>query len=425
MQVRPLTHDEDLWLQNVRVDALGKMPYMAPILYAFRPVSAPGLGTWAVDKGLRLYIDFEHERPFGLEHAAQSMLHEAMHIVSADYAVPDELGVKPSMATNIVTDAANNDDLFDAGCTIFKDDNEWGYITPKTLGAPRHKTPHEYWKYIPEGAKQGASGDASGDPAGCGSGAGNPWEGELPSDNSLGGSAPAATATEVDRVRTAVATDAVEHSAKGRGHVPGHLMTRFERMLAPQPVRWQNVLRRIIPMLSKRGGGGSRETYKRRDARRHRQSVGGGKRVVYPTYEVPQHRLVTIRDTSGSMNVDDLAEETAQIEQIARRMGVQGDNLRIVDFDSNSARAFKFGQGDLYAAGGRGGTDMARAVKEAAALDPKPTCIVVFTDGMTGWPSDPVGVPVVVGVIGRQDAAERHAAGVPNWMHTVVIGRDA
>lgn len=42
-----------------RTDALDLMPYMASVMFSLRLVDAPGLGTFAVDPGHRLYVDFD------------------------------------------------------------------------------------------------------------------------------------------------------------------------------------------------------------------------------------------------------------------------------------------------------------------------------------------------------------------------------
>ena len=60
---------------------------------------------------------------------------------------------------------------------------------------------------------------------------------------------------------------------------------------------------------------------------------------------------------------------------------------------------------------GGGGTDMGEGITQALALRPRPSIIVVLTDGFTPWPAEaPRGAKVVVGVIeGRR--------GIGPWMH--------
>lgn len=69
---------------------------------------------------------------------------------------------------------------------------------------------------------------------------------------------------------------------------------------------------------------------------------------------------------------------------------------------------------------GGGGTDMGAGIAAAAALRPRPSIVIVLTDGYTPWPDRaPPGVRVVVGLL-----AEPHMpAGwpPPEWARTVVI----
>ena len=60
-----------------------------------------------------------------------------------------------------------------------------------------------------------------------------------------------------------------------------------------------------------------------------------------------------------------------------------------------------------------GGTDMGEGITQALALRPRPSIVVVLTDGFTPWPAEaPRGAKVIVGLIeGRR--------GIGPWMHGV------
>jgi predicted metal-dependent peptidase len=78
---------------------------------------------------------------------------------------------------------------------------------------------------------------------------------------------------------------------------------------------------------------------------------------------------------------------------------------------------------------GGGGTDMGEGIAQAAALRPRPSIIIVLTDGMTPWPDEaPPGIRVVVGLIeeagGRLGGWRRWGYGAfepPAWARVVRI----
>jgi predicted metal-dependent peptidase len=70
---------------------------------------------------------------------------------------------------------------------------------------------------------------------------------------------------------------------------------------------------------------------------------------------------------------------------------------------------------------GGGGTDMGAGITAAAALRPRPSVIIVLTDGFTPWPTAaPRSTKVVVGILGQNKAPIRHF-GVPPWARCVEI----
>ena len=55
--VRRLNADEARLLTAARLVAMEHAPYLAHALFSTQPVAAVGLGTFAVDRGWRLYLD--------------------------------------------------------------------------------------------------------------------------------------------------------------------------------------------------------------------------------------------------------------------------------------------------------------------------------------------------------------------------------
>ena len=92
---------------------LEKMPYLASTLLALRPLDAPGLGTFAVDASLRLYIDFEAVAPKDPVWCAEALLHECCHVFGDHAARSDDAAVTDAeqRVWNLSGDAEINDDL--------------------------------------------------------------------------------------------------------------------------------------------------------------------------------------------------------------------------------------------------------------------------------------------------------------------------
>jgi hypothetical protein len=328
-----------------------------------------------------------------------------------------------------------------------------GFVTPSTIGEADYLTVQFYYRALaakiaakqaqqgpgqpgagrPSGASApGQPGDgqpgAGGEPGpykGCGSGAGGmAAPGELDEGDDLGGTAPAATETEKQRVRISTAVAIREAAAKGRGTVPAGLVQLANQILAPSKVPWQKVLGRRMRGSVRSRIGSMDVSFTRRSARRHNERVitpaGPGRRIVVPASIEPLPRIWVVRDTSGSMSDDDLSTVTNEVVGIAKKLRVRGDDLTITDVDAKAYAARGFtGAKAMASVQGRGGTDMRVGIAAALAAKPQPTVVIVMTDGYTPWPEQTGRIPVIAVVIGTHP--ERAAALVPNWILTVPV----
>jgi predicted metal-dependent peptidase len=69
---------------------------------------------------------------------------------------------------------------------------------------------------------------------------------------------------------------------------------------------------------------------------------------------------------------------------------------------------------------GGGGTDMGSGIESAAALRPRPSVVIVLTDGYTPWPDQPPpGIRVIVGLL--TEGMRPPGWAPPEWAQTVVI----
>lgn len=458
MKTLPLTAEQLSDLVAWRGEALETMPYMASVLLNLRPLNAPGLGTFACDSRYRLYIDFEQVTPLGARFCAEALLHECCHLFAHDSERADEHGVAPRdrMTWNAASDASNNDDLIDAGCTSLAEHA----VTPSKIGTPDYQTAEFYFDFLKEtqdddesgddpqsgqpssGDGEGQSGEgngqqsgegqssgqsASGDEsdeewAGCGSAAGGEKAPcELDPDDDANGVAPAANDAEIKVIDITTATEIKEYASKHPGSTPRGLVEHAEQILKPSELGWRQILSAAVRRAAASRSGDFDTTYSRRNRRQSHRVYGGGT-LIQPGIESPVPRLVIVRDTSGSMGADELSMVTNEVDGIAKQLGVRGENLIVLDVDVEVAATRKYRRAaDLAEIAGRGGTDMCVGIEAASVLRPAPSAIVVITDGWTPWPDNKGRVPVVACIVGSgaNDAAVLHS--IPAWIIVVKV----
>ncbi|WP_420063502.1 DUF2201 family putative metallopeptidase, partial [Mycobacteroides chelonae] len=171
MNVRELTAEEMRAFRIARVAAYEVMPYFAAGLFSLVAVAAPGLGTFAVDRWWRLYLDPDMLMSgWSPREAGAVLLHELGHVLRV-HAERAEGLPQPMHHTawNLAADAEINDDLLAAGAALPE-----GVITPEALDCETNGIAEDYYKHLvgePDSSALGGGGD---DDPGCGSGAGTP-----------------------------------------------------------------------------------------------------------------------------------------------------------------------------------------------------------------------------------------------------------
>lgn len=119
IEVRALTADEWRRLRLARMAAVETMPYYARALFALVPVAADGLGTFAVDKHMRLYVDpkmLGTSDGWDIPTAGAVLLHEVGHVLREHAVRADAMDAPVDrQCWNIAADAEINDDLLAAG----------------------------------------------------------------------------------------------------------------------------------------------------------------------------------------------------------------------------------------------------------------------------------------------------------------------
>jgi len=167
--VRRLNADEARLLTAARLVAVEHAPYLAHALFSTQPIAAEELGTFAVDRGWRLYVDPATLVGWGPTLAGGVLVHEVGHLVRAHAERADALGAGVDhQRWNFATDAAINDDLLAAGVQLPD-----GVVTPAALGLADGGIEEVYYAALSQQTASHMKLDGA-DVGGCGSGAGDP-----------------------------------------------------------------------------------------------------------------------------------------------------------------------------------------------------------------------------------------------------------
>lgn len=407
--VRVLTSDEWRRVRLARMAAVEAMPYFARAVFAMVPVAMPGLGTFAVDRHWRLYVDPDMlggADGWTIPQAGAVLLHEVGHLLREHAARGDAVDMPVDRAMwNIAGDAEINDDLLSAGLGLPN-----GAVTPAGIGCQDGHAAEVYYRHLvpPQAARAFPGAEEAG--VGCGSGAGDtPVSGELPAEADLGTGAGLSKAA-ADLVRAAVA-QAVQTAANsggaGRGTVPAGIQRWAATQLAPAVVPWPKVLRAAVRRAVEDQAGQVHHSWRRPN----RRAIGG---LILPTMRAPKIAVDLIVDTSGSMGDDDLASALSETRGVLRQSGASTVRVTCCDAAATTPRLVRSIR-EVRLTGG-GGTDLRVGIAAALAGRPRADVIVAFTDGGTPWPNRRLPVPLIVALIG-QYAADT----APGWAKTVRV----
>jgi len=407
--VRALTSGEERAFRLARLVAAELAPYFMHALFAAAPVAAPGLGTFAVDRHWRLYLDPQVlTGPGGWDsHTAGAVLiHEVGHLLRDHAGRADALPAPYNhLAWNLAGDAEINDDLLAVGMPLPE-----GVVTPEALGCPPNGLAEDYYATLHEPGGQSAAADDGG--AGCGSGSGcAAVPGELPADQQLAdGKAAGIDPAEADLVRRHVAHAVADHAAAhGRGTVPAGLERWAADVLSPPTIPWPQLLRAAVRRAVADQAGRTDYTYSRPSRRR----VPG---TVQPAMRGPSVIVSIVVDTSGSMSSRDLTAAMSEVAGVLRSSGVARDQVRVSSCDAAATTGRRVHSVSAVALSGGGGTDMRVGIAGAEAARPAPHVVVVLTDGDTPWPEHPTRARLVCAVI-----SARPPHNTPPWASTVHI----
>lgn len=235
----------------------------------------------------------------------------------------------------------------------------------------------------------------------CGSGGGGrplPFEIDDPSfnpgDKGMKGDANDPVSSEEAEVITAIVAKEIQHqNSKQIGTVPNSLVRFAEELLAPPKVRWQDKLKSNLRSFLTRVSGSYDWSWTKPN-KRH-----SGSRIIFPSTIDYRPNVVWVLDTSGSMGTQDYKNALSEGAGIVQALQT---SVRVITCDVyphepvvlRSKNEIKY----LPLIGG-GGTDMTVGIDYALQLKPTPNIIVLFTDGYTPWPHEPIKNTKVLVVI--------------------------
>lgn len=385
----PVTLDRQ-HVAAARLWAAARMPYLASALFAANVRADPGSGTVRVDRRWEVRADPAVANALEVAELGRLLLHLIGHLLR-DHAVRAETaGVVDRDRWNRCVDAEVNDDVpADLVPRAAPD-------LPAALGCAPHRLAEEYLGTAGDGPRRWD----------CGSGAdGRPDDGA--------GSGLDGTATAL--LRLAVAAE-VTRAGRTPGTVPGGWL-RWAEALLPSRLDWRRVLAGQVRAAVAAVAGSVDFSY-RRPSRRGAAVLP----VILPTMVRPVPEVAVVCDTSGSMSQSLLDRALAEVEAILARAGLPGGSLRVLAVDTAVHTTRRVTRASQVVLAGGGGTDMGAGIAAAAALRPRPSVVIVLTDGWTPWPpAPPRGIRVVVGLL----AAPGMPTPVgPDWARSVLIEDD-
>lgn len=387
-------------LAVARLWAVSRHPYLAAAIFASPVVPMPGLGKVSVDESWRLYVDPELVDRWSVDVLGSLLIHHAGHLVRDHAGRARSLGVSQHVTKDwaLAADAEINDDLVNTGLRLPSDP-----VLPQSMGWAPSRLAEEYF--------HAEHRDTDVEPD-CGSGADaqtRSWE--LLADERSG-----LPPGERHLTRAQVAADVLRFCDEGTGRMSKSWRRWAENMLDPK-VDWRRVLAAEIRKGVGTMAGLVDYTY-RRPSRRAQASPD----VVLPAMERPVPEVVVLCDTSGSMGEGQLARLLAEVDGLLRGVGLARSRLRVLAVDAAVHAVQRASSGRRLELLGGGGTDMGAGVEAAAKLRPRPSVVVVLTDGLTPWPAEPPkGMAVVVGLIGSARARGGRGWEPPEWARVVHI----
>jgi predicted metal-dependent peptidase len=423
--------------EEARQLLLLRFPFFSAAAWNLKLIETPGIGTVSVDPAARCYVDPAWVVKLKASEFAGVLYHELSHLIRMHFHRGQRIGADPKL-WNLACDLEINDakDFRQARARLSLPVEA---VRPSEFGLPEGLTAEEYYvglRYRDADALPLARGIAFGRCGSVASGSPEPWERSpdaagdgdglekkrgAPAESAQGRrpfwqengdadlSERPSVALEVNELAQRVARSIMSDQTWGNrpGTIPGS-WKRWARRRLSSSYDWRPELARAVRGALAEASGMVDYTFRRPS---RRSSVLWP--VILPALRAPRPDVAVIVDTSGSMSEELLGKALGELEGILKANDRQRVTVYAVDAAVHVVQRV-WRAGDVELRGG-GGTDMGVGIKAALKQRPRPSLIVVLTDGHTPWPKRPPAVPVVVGLLGRG-----YAWG-PTWATTVSI----
>jgi predicted metal-dependent peptidase len=385
-----------------RVFAASRYPYLASAMFAAQVHPAEGSGTVAVDQGWRVHADADVLDQMTVDDLGRLLVHLVSHLLRDHATRAERAGVATAEgdppAWNRASDAEVNDDLAPSDMVP-----PCAAEMPADFGAKDGRLAEQYYEPAQGGNRQWDCG------SGC-DGIDRPWDGK--------GDGSGLNDRDGEFLRLGVASEMQRSENQEPGSVPAGWVRWAERVL-PSRVDWRRVLAAEVQAGLVRVTGMVDYSY-RRPSRRSASTPS----VIMPTLVRPIPDVAIVCDTSGSMSGDLLGRVLAEVEGLLQRVGLRGTNVRVLSCDAQVHSVKRVSRASQIELLGGGGTDMGEGITQALALKPRPSIVVVLTDGFTPWPTEaPRGAKVIVGLMEGSGRAPwmHHMPAPPAWAKVVRI----
>lgn len=376
-------------LAAARLWATSRYPYLASALFAARVRPNDGCPGVAVDRRWNIHANPDLARSLDVPELGALLVHLVGHLVRDHAERADRVAVEQREWWNRCGDAEINDDLEQQSAVPTSAPD-----LPGDLNGQPFQFAEAYYELPSTGPRRWDCGSgADGEP--------RPWDCDgIPQH-------------QCEHLRLTTAQEIKRCHGQQPGSVPVGWV-RWAEAILPSKLDWRRVLAAEIKRALALSAGRVDYSYQRRSRRAETADE-----VILPALVHPTPRVAIVCDTSGSMHEQLLARALAEIDAILSRAGLRQGHVYVLAVDTAVHAVSRVTNARQVELLGGGGTDMGQGIRAALELRPRPSTVIVLTDGYTPWPQvPPRGCRVIIGLLRQRHPYE---PATPDWARSVAI----